>query len=109
MTAIARIQDKGQITIPTRVRKQAGLSKGDLVEFSYSRGKIVIVPKTVIDRSNFPVADEYTPEQRRILDARLKQAEKGPVYGPFKNGREVAAFLKEWQRNAKPKRHKRTR
>jgi AbrB family looped-hinge helix DNA binding protein len=98
MKAISRIQDKGQVTIPTRVRKQAGLSKGDVVEFSYRHGKIVMSPKTVIDRSKFPVADEYTPEQRRVLKAELEEARKGPFYGPFKNGDEVAAFLKEWKR-----------
>jgi len=48
-----------------------------------------------IDRSQLPAADdEYTPEQRRAIDARLHEAEKGPFYGPFKDGREIAAFLK---------------
>ena len=26
--------------------------------------------------------DEYTPEQRRMIGARLDEAEKGPFYGP---------------------------
>ena len=109
MNAIARIQDKGQVTIPTRVRKQAGLSKGDVVEFSYRQGKIVMIPKTVIDRSKFPVADEYTPEQRRAIDVALREAEKGPFYGPFKRGGEVAKFLKQWKRQHAPKRIKRSK
>jgi len=55
-----------------------------------------IVKTPEIDRSKFPTADdEYTPEQRRIIDARLAKAEKGPFFGPFKNGAEVAAFLKK--------------
>jgi len=41
-------------------------------------------------------AQEYTPAQRRLIRARLDKAEKGPYYGPFKNGAEVAAFLKNW-------------
>jgi AbrB family looped-hinge helix DNA binding protein len=62
MSATAKIQHKGQVTIPTRLRNQAGLSKGDLVEFTFQRGKIVITPKLVIDRSQFQNADdEYTP------------------------------------------------
>jgi hypothetical protein len=40
--------------------------------------------------------DEYTPEQRRRIRARLDEAEKGPFYGPFKNGSEVGAFLKRF-------------
>jgi AbrB family looped-hinge helix DNA binding protein len=103
MNAIARVQDKGQITIPTRVRKQAGLNKGDVVEFSYRQGKIVMVPKTVIDRSKFPIADEYTPEQRREIQAMFDSAKKEPSYGPFKSGREVAAFLEKWKRQNKTK------
>jgi hypothetical protein len=64
----------------------------------------------VIDRSQFPTADnEYTPKQRRVLDASLTQAEKGPFYGPFKNGDEVAAFLKKWKRRAKPSKSKKPR
>ena len=58
MSTITKIQHKGQVTIPTHVREQAGLSKGDLVEFSFERGKIVITPKLVIDRSKCPAADE---------------------------------------------------
>jgi AbrB family looped-hinge helix DNA binding protein len=49
MSTVSRIQHKGQVTIPTRLRNQAGLSKGDLVEFSFHRGKIVITPKVAID------------------------------------------------------------
>jgi hypothetical protein len=52
--------------------------------------------------TTFPTADdEYTPEQRRALDASLAKAEKGPYYGPFKNGAEIAAFMKKRQRSQK--------
>ena len=99
MSTTTRIQNKGQVTIPTRVRNMAGLSKGDLVEFSFHRGKIVITPKAVIDRSKFPNADdEYTPEQRRIIDARLAKSEedlkKGRTYGPFNTADEMIAHMK---------------
>ncbi len=76
MNTTGKIQNKGQVTIPTVVRRQAGLSKGDLVNFAFQRGKIVITPKIVIDRSRFPTADdEYTPAQRRRIDARLAKAD----------------------------------
>ena len=68
-----------------------------------------MMPKAVMDRSKFPVADEYTPEQRRLINAELDEAEKGPWYGPFKNGREVAAFLNKWKRQNQPKMARRTR
>ena len=52
--------------------------------------------------------EEYTPEQRRIINARLDEAEKGPFYGPF-TAKEAATFLKgtlKATRRAKPKRPK---
>ena len=73
----AKVQHKGQVIIPTRVRRQAGLSKGDMVEVAFQRGKIVITPRPPIDRSKFPKAgDEYTPAQRRMIDARLDRAHR---------------------------------
>lgn len=99
MNTTTKIQHKGQVTIPTRVRKQAGLSKGDVVEFSYQRGRIVITPKVLVDRSKFPTADdEYTPAQRRIIDARLAESEEdfkqGRTYGPFDSADEMIAHMK---------------
>jgi AbrB family looped-hinge helix DNA binding protein len=54
MNTISKIQNKGQVTIPPGVRRSAGLSKGDLVNFVYEHGKIVITPKLVADRSKSP-------------------------------------------------------
>jgi AbrB family looped-hinge helix DNA binding protein len=100
---LVRVQNKGQMTIPRKVRSAVGLSDGDLVEVKAVGRRIVITPQLVIDRSQFPAAaGEYTPEPRRAIDARLAKAEEGPYYGPFKDGAEVAAFLRKWQRSAKP-------
>ena len=104
MTALVKVHRKGQMTLPTKLRALAGISEGDLLQATFDRGKIVITPTLVIDRSKFPSAeDEYTPEQRRIVNARLNQAEKGPFIGPFKNGTEVAAFMKKRQTPGKSK------
>jgi len=95
MNTTGKIQNKGQVTIPTAVRRQAGLSKGDLVNFAFQRGKIIITPRIVIDRSKFPTADdEYTPAQRRVIDAQLAEARKGPYYGPFNTADEMVAHMK---------------
>ncbi|MBZ5625630.1 MAG: AbrB/MazE/SpoVT family DNA-binding domain-containing protein [Acidobacteriia bacterium] len=88
MTTIVKIHRKGQMTLPTRLRSLAGIAEGDLVQATYQRGKIVITPTLVIDRSKFPTADdEYTPEQRRIIDARLDKADQD-----IKAGRMSKAF-----------------
>ena len=98
MSTIVKVQHKGQVTIPARLRTQAGISEGDLVEASLNNGKIIFTPKVVIDRSKFPTADdEYTREQRRIIDARLAKADRdikqGRVYGPFNTAEEMAASI----------------
>jgi hypothetical protein len=55
--------------------------------------------KLVADHSRFSNADdEYTPAQRRAIDARLAESEEdlknGLVYGPFKNAEEMIAHMK---------------
>ena len=98
MNTTGKIQNKGQVTIPTAVRRQAGLSKGDLVNFAFKRGQIVITPTLVIDRSQFPTADdEYTPAQRRIIDAGIAKGladiKAGRVSKAFSSGEEFMADL----------------
>jgi len=80
MSTLVRVQRKGQVTIPTRLRIEVGLANGDLVEATAEKGKIVLTPKLVVDR-------EYTPAQRRVIDARLTKAE-----GDIKAGRMSKAF-----------------
>jgi AbrB family looped-hinge helix DNA binding protein len=88
MNTTGKIQNKGQVTIPTAVRRQAGLAKGDLVNFAFRRGRIVMTPKLAIDRSRFPTADgEYTPAERRAIDAGLAKAD-----ADIKAGRVSKAF-----------------
>ena len=109
MNTAGKIQNKGQVTIPTAVRRQAGLFKGDLVNFAFQRGKIVMTPKLVIDRSRFPTADgEYTPAQRKIIDARLAKADAdikaGRVHGPFSTQKEfIASLYKEAKKLSRKK------
>lgn len=99
MSTTARIQNKGQVTIPTSVRRQAGLLKGDMVRFAFQRGKIVITPTVMIDRSKFPTADdEYTPAERRAVDAQLAEGlqdiREGRTAGPFDTANEMIAHMK---------------
>ena len=86
------------MTLPTRLRTLAGIAEGDFVEAVFVRGKIVITPKLIIDRSKFPNTDnEYTPEQRRIIHARLAEGladvKAGRVHGPFETANEMIASL----------------
>ena len=97
------------MTLPSRLRSAIGVSEGDIVEATVLRGKIVLTPKAVVDRSGFPNADgDYTPQQRRLVDARLAKADedirKGRTHGPFATATEAVADMKEQlKRNATKK------
>ena len=46
--------------------------------------------------SNLPSADdEHTAEQRRLIDAELSEAAKGPYYGPFETADAAIKFLNQ--------------
>ncbi len=106
--SIVKVQHKGQMTIPRSVRSAVGLADGDLVEVKAAGGKIIVIPQLVVDRSKFPNADdEYTPAQRRVIDARLAKAmaevKKGNVSPAFETVAEFAAALKSDAKNLKSK------
>lgn len=77
------------------------------MEFKVSGGVINIVPK-------LPSADdEYTPAQRKIIDARLKlsseDVKKGRTAGPFDTAAEMAALNRETRRMSPSKAQSRAR
>jgi bifunctional DNA-binding transcriptional regulator/antitoxin component of YhaV-PrlF toxin-antitoxin module len=67
-TTLVKVQNKGQVTIPSRLRQQAGIADG-----------------------------EYTPAQRRSINARLAKAGKeiksGRTFGPFDNADDMIASI----------------
>jgi AbrB family looped-hinge helix DNA binding protein len=98
MTTLVKIHRKGQMTLPSHLRAAIGVAEGDFIEASIQRGKIVLTPKLVIDRSKFPTADDdYTPAQRHVIDARLAKADEdikhGRTYGPFETHQEFITSL----------------
>ena len=106
MPTIVKIQRKGQVTLPTRLRSAVGVAEGDLVEASVQRGKIVLTPKTTTPRPQFQAADrEYTLAQRRIIDRELAKGlddiKEGRVYGPFTAGQATRFIKSELKARAK--------
>ncbi len=65
------------LVVPPAIQRRAGLASADHLEFRATGGVNTITAKP-------PTADdEYTPEQRRVIDAQLAKATKSPVHGPF--------------------------
>jgi bifunctional DNA-binding transcriptional regulator/antitoxin component of YhaV-PrlF toxin-antitoxin module len=86
------VRNKSALVVPPSVRRRAGLKHGDRVEFHVSGSVIKIIPKS-------PSADdEYTPAQRRIIDARLAESaedlKKGRTFGPFNTADDMIASIK---------------
>lgn len=93
MTALVKIDRRGQVTIPARLRGQAGFADGDIIEARAETGRVILVPKR----------DEYTTAQRRAIDAEIAKAQKGPYHGPF-TADEAVSFLKAAIKSKKPRR-----
>ena len=65
--AFATMRGKGQITLPSEIRKAAHLEEGDPIEFELVEEGILLRPKKVIDSTQ---AWFWTPEwQRREVEA----------------------------------------
>ena len=100
----ATVKNRIGLTVPPSIQHQAGFKTGDVVEFKVSGCAITIVPK--LPRAD----DEYTPEQRRSIDAQLDEAEKGPFRGLFNTAEEMIADMKsQLKKRAALRRTKRSR
>jgi bifunctional DNA-binding transcriptional regulator/antitoxin component of YhaV-PrlF toxin-antitoxin module len=87
--------------VPPSVRRKAGHKNGEDLEFRVSGGVITILSK-------LPAADdEYTPTQRRAIDAQLAEAltdiKAGRTHGPFRTHRQMIDFLHAQVKKAEPK------
>ena len=76
------------MAVPDSVRREAGLRRGERVEFRVSGRTITITPKE---------DDEYTPAECRSIDRAIAQSEKeyaaGLGRGPFATAGEFAASM----------------
>ncbi len=100
------VTSKDELVVPRSVRRKAGIKAGDAVEFKVSGRVISILPKSPSGD------DEYTPAQRRAIDAGLAKAEAdinaGRVHGPF-TAKEAAAFVERIAKERTGKKFKRSR
>jgi len=68
-TRLARVQQKGQVTLPAEVRKKLGLRTGDLVGFTLTEdGNVLVVPQETIASRDIAEADRLLREQGLSLD-----------------------------------------
>jgi AbrB family looped-hinge helix DNA binding protein len=85
MISTVRVQEKGQVTIPRKIRKQMNLKKGDLVTFVSTENGVVIktldlaaddllaVLAQTLQERGIPIADVLTRSQKVGADALAKE------------------------------------
>jgi bifunctional DNA-binding transcriptional regulator/antitoxin component of YhaV-PrlF toxin-antitoxin module len=81
--SLVRVKTKGQVTIPTDLRRRAGLNVGDFLDARLERGKLTLTPQTPLDRD---IADS------------IKDLKAGRTYGPFDTVDELTRSLKAGRR-----------
>jgi bifunctional DNA-binding transcriptional regulator/antitoxin component of YhaV-PrlF toxin-antitoxin module len=70
------LEASGQLLVSTSVRRRAGIKAGDRLKFETGRGVITIRKSEVED-------DEYSPEQRAAIMARLEKSLEDVRQGAF--------------------------
>jgi AbrB family looped-hinge helix DNA binding protein len=84
--SIVKIKTKGQVTLPTAVRKLIGLKVGDLLAINENKGTIVLTPQTMIDRR---------------LAQSFADFKAGRSFGPFNSANEAIKDMKQRVKKAK--------
>jgi hypothetical protein len=86
------LRSRKPLVVSAAVLRQAGFKAGQELEVRVSGGAITILPKAA------SADDEYTPAQRRVIDAGLAKGEAdikaGRVHGPF-TAKETSAFIEQ--------------
>ena len=82
---LAKVKQKGQVTIPAGIREELGLHEGDYVEVAREGARIVLIP-------------QQSAARHREIDAALAEGladvRVGHVSPSFKTAKEIA----EWQK-----------
>ncbi len=76
--SIVTVKNKYQVVIPHSLRKQVGLSVGDLLEAKVEKGKITFTPKSLVDRE---------------IAEGCEDIRKGRTYGPYHSAEEMIQSL----------------
>ena len=81
---LVKIKDKGQVTLPAKIRERLGLDVGDYVEVTEEGNRIVLIPQAVAPRH--PAIDA-------ALEAALADERAGRVTPEFDSMEELEAWL----------------
>ena len=82
---LVKIKEKGQLTLPAKLRERHGLAVGDYVEITEEGSRIVLVPQEIVERH---------PDIDAAIAEGLADIRAGRVTPAFANMREYRAWRK---------------
>ena len=82
---LVKIKDKGQVTLPAKIRERRGLHAGDYMEVQEEGDRIVLIPQAVAPRH---------PDIDTAIAEGLADVRAGRVTPAFKNMAEYRAWRK---------------
>jgi len=88
---VVKVMDRRQVVIPKEIFEALKLKAGDYLEATIENGKIVYIPKQLVDRDVWYWSDEG---QQRINEA-LEDIKKGHVTGPFTSAKDLVKSLRK--------------
>ena len=93
---VVKVMERRQVVIPKKIFEELGLAIGDYLEAKIQNGKIVYVPKKLVDRDPW----YWSEEGQKAIRESLEDKEKGRVLGPFKTAKEAMAALSKYKKPA---------
>lgn len=91
---LVRVQERGQVTLPSEIRRNLGLKKGDLVAVVQSSGGVLITPQQVIAMEALDRIGEELKKKGLTLEELIESGReiRGQIlkekYGIDTNGKE---------------------
>ena len=73
--SLIQVREKAQITIPSKIRKELGIKKGDYLEVAKEDNRIVIIPKILIEK----VSVNLSAKGEEMLKEAIDDVKKGKV------------------------------
>ncbi len=78
ITSVVKIGASRQIIIPKKIHERLGLEPGDYLEVELQDNKVVLTPKTLVEK--------------RLAEA-LDDVQRGRIHGPFRSAKEMLHSL----------------
>jgi AbrB family looped-hinge helix DNA binding protein len=90
---LARVKQKGQVTIPAKLCGELGLAEGDYVDISREGSRIVLTPKVTVDRHpmiDAALADAFADEHAGRVSPPFKSIDE---FQAWRNTEEYKKFI----------------